>query len=304
MRNVGRGMIATAKIDPGELIISERPLFIAYLRESRALWKNQADYLRGLVQALSKEDQKAYFGLRNNRPALGSIEGIMKTNCMPLGGTGDYNGLFVKCSRFNHSCRNNAEYSFSSKRGEEMTHAIRETREVEQICVNCFGNELWGSGTNDRKIQLVQVFAFDCAGQLCGASQTFQKKIDDRRSKIKEMMGIIPQSVHETPNSVSYLRSLSRSFRTYGSRGHEGGPHKARASSFASLSAKETALGEGEDRDDLERNRSRIENPGKGRDLDGIKKTWTAKVSDAREEGTPDFEEWLWANADCSEALM
>ncbi|KAI9889698.1 MAG: hypothetical protein M1814_005099, partial [Vezdaea aestivalis] len=265
----GRGMIATAKIALGELIVSEPPLFKFPSNSSGMGGKSITEYLTKIVQALSKDDQHAYFGLANSYSSLGPIQGIMKTNAMPLGTRAAFGGIFVVCSRFNHSCRNNAEYSWSSKHGEERVYAVKEIKEGEQICVSYLGDQMRMSATDNRKTYLSESFGFDCVCQLYGASNKVRKASDRRRSKIGAMdriVGDVIEDLDYSPQILGLCREILELLEAESEMGmtlvrHLGDAVEicsmnndmARASSFASLSAKQRALAQGEDGHDSEK---------------------------------------------------
>ncbi len=106
----GLGMVATADITAGELIVRERPLLLS----PKALPTQDREALArltvGLVQFMNPENRRAFYALKNCKGKTMPTEedGIINTNSFMCGPfptyEGRYCGVARECSRANHRC--------------------------------------------------------------------------------------------------------------------------------------------------------------------------------------------------------
>lgn len=100
----GLGVVATKTFSRGDLIISEFPLFIIDGATVDGIGGTEATIDKDVAQ-LSSKNQQAISSLHNCFVGkLPPLLGIFKTNSLPLGADSVAAGLFLVCSRFNHSC--------------------------------------------------------------------------------------------------------------------------------------------------------------------------------------------------------
>jgi len=110
----GMGLRATTNIEPGEIIIAERPfLVVDYpLPESQ---------IQQAYQELSKVERlvfRSFNGKRRKRECKHKISEIIANNVIPLGdsenGEPTQSGMFQFICRINHSCVPNARWTWLS----------------------------------------------------------------------------------------------------------------------------------------------------------------------------------------------
>merc|ERR1719234_3024648 len=86
------------------------------------------------------------------------VWGIFETNTF-------HNGVCLKMSRFNHSCRSNAQYFWNEDTNTRDIRALRKIKEGEEITVN-YISALLGPRDERRKI-LKDKYNFDCNCEAC-----------------------------------------------------------------------------------------------------------------------------------------
>ncbi|KAL7467388.1 hypothetical protein ACHAXS_007625 [Conticribra weissflogii] len=192
--NKGLGLIATSKIPKGTRILSEAPLF----RLTRILYNTKAgeDQVIKSLKSLDKERQRAFFALRNvheGNPVLG----IVRTNALALGSNATESGIFLRASRINHSCRENAQNIWNAGIGQLTIHALRDIDEGEEITISYLADR---AGYEDRQKSLKEKFKFDCKCHLCMMPPDRRKESDDRLSKIRALDKMIFVSANCAPN--------------------------------------------------------------------------------------------------------
>lgn len=124
----GKGLIATRAIKPGELILSEPPLFTTASLTDPATFEKD---LGAIVKGLSKDGQRAFLSLHNNNPGANPFSNIVRSNGYPLGPNSEVGAIFPLVARLNHACRPNAQHAWNEERGIEVVHAVRDIKEGE-----------------------------------------------------------------------------------------------------------------------------------------------------------------------------
>ena len=150
----GMGNVATRLITKGEIVCVERPvLLMSQCDDTNTisvpdLWKLYTTKFK----QLSEDQQKAVTNLsfksidRENSPndkEFAKFLGILKENLKNLSvfDVGK-NGLFLDCSRFNHSCIPNSEVYYSEPYLRVL--AVKDIKEGEEICFTYFGDTIFG----------------------------------------------------------------------------------------------------------------------------------------------------------------
>ncbi|KAJ5312805.1 hypothetical protein N7508_003635 [Penicillium antarcticum] len=149
----GKGAIALEDIKGGTLILSESILCMTpriwegCSREERQ--SGFANQLRGLNQ----DQMQAFFDLQNRYSEDGLIEGIMKTNGICSESDANTAGIFLLCSRFNHSCLANAVYSWNTTNSYKTIYAVKNIPQGEEITVSYLANEEWMSSRDSAVVR-------------------------------------------------------------------------------------------------------------------------------------------------------
>lgn len=155
----GVGVIATRQISVGTLVLSERPIIQV---ASSTYQASLAHLVLAQLQKLDSHDREGFLALRNTHEQMLPIEGIFKTNAIPLGSGSSAGDIFIQCSRFNHSCTANAAYHWDANQKRERVFAIREINPEEEIVVSYLSEDVWALPTKERKARILQEFGFQC----------------------------------------------------------------------------------------------------------------------------------------------
>lgn len=111
LNGFGKGMLAEVTFQPGELILSERPLIIlpVVLPFVKGASTHPDAISDQLVNLLSEQSRKTFYELHNCKKSSMSprIRGIIDTNCLDIGGLpgeygGGYGAICPLISRINH----------------------------------------------------------------------------------------------------------------------------------------------------------------------------------------------------------
>jgi hypothetical protein len=184
----GLGAVATRRIQNGEIIISEAPLFTqGRVRQNSTIIKSLAE--------ISDQDKRRFLELANchkadpkfkNSPFLG----IFDTNALPCGvndtsgNSGQFAttaGLFLQCSRFNSDCTPNVHNYWNEKQGLIFLRALKDIVEGEELCL-CYSGE-WRP-RNERRKKLKESFKFQCRCATCSLDGDQQLRSDQRRAQL------------------------------------------------------------------------------------------------------------------------
>eukprot|EP00928_Gymnodinium_smaydae_P021349 TRINITY_DN18318_c0_g1_i1.p1 TRINITY_DN18318_c0_g1~~TRINITY_DN18318_c0_g1_i1.p1 ORF type:complete len:439 (+),score=91.48 TRINITY_DN18318_c0_g1_i1:61-1317(+) len=186
-RPLGRaGVHAVARrhIADGELLLRERPALVLRSGGPGSSGLSQAD--REAFKALPEERRRELMALSDAGARHGerkSLEGLVATNVLPKGPRDDGGVLCVLASRFNHSCRPNAEYLWVASSGVEEIHAVRPIAPGEEICVNYIGDAV-RLPTAERRARLGHELRFECRCSLCAAPESEREVSDQRRARL------------------------------------------------------------------------------------------------------------------------
>lgn len=173
----GLGIVATRPLEEGELILQERALF--------KLWQSQpsASDIKAQLSRLSKVDKDTFYDLANSESEDVPIEqGIWATNVFQIDNT--YKGIFPIASRINSSCRPNIAYSEDLRAGALQFRTIRPVKRGEELC-HAYEPELHVRSERQRRYK--SNWDFDCACELCTASQEDVDESDDRICRMNKL---------------------------------------------------------------------------------------------------------------------
>ena len=141
----GCGVLAERDISPGELIIAETPLILLpwWVRHSFFPGREKKIFLERCVRDFTPTQRKQFFDLHDSKVGENeekTIDGIWRTNNFALGPSSPKcdNGLFLKISRFNHSCVPYAEFVWNEDRKLQEIRAIRTIPRGAEITISYF----------------------------------------------------------------------------------------------------------------------------------------------------------------------
>lgn len=79
----GKGLIATEDLEPGTLILAEKPLFTTESLSDPATIEKD---LGSIVRSLPKEGQRSFLSLHNNNPGAEPFSNIVRSNACKCDG--------------------------------------------------------------------------------------------------------------------------------------------------------------------------------------------------------------------------
>ena len=180
-------MVATRDLKMGDLIVSERPLFVTCPAASSKLDVPDDTPMEQRIQAMlaqwekalecgfhrmSEENQVAFKALANSHTQDGSgpILGVIRTNGFGISLGKDekkdstvHSAIYDHISRVNHSCTPNSSHTFSVVSFSGQLRAVRDIKKGEEIFVNYCDIDV---PTAERQKKL-DPYGFRCACQSC-----------------------------------------------------------------------------------------------------------------------------------------
>jgi hypothetical protein len=173
----GLGLFAARPIAVGELIISERPLFLA--RDEWEIYEELAE--------LSMRDEDTFFALTDSHnPEHPTAATIMLTNGIPTDPQINQGGIFPIICRINHSCLPNSHYTWSPSARRMSVYADADILEGAEIVVSYIRPLL---ARSDRQAQLWESFNFACGCSACTGPP--DPVSDSRRERIYELYSLV-----------------------------------------------------------------------------------------------------------------
>ena len=233
----GMGCIANQKIKRGTLIEKEKPVLEIPPGLKEKMLNNYVGFAQIVIDKFNKMEKNCkedYLKLSNKLkmldPNLPDIDEVHKD--LPKWNTtylkdfsvlnlGDidvetavevyhifetnafHNGLFLKMSRFNHSCVSNAEHFWNDKENVREIRSISNIAEGEEIMVNYGGIEVLD--TNERREKL-SGFYFHCICPACDLSEEDlikEKKSCQKMRELKEKCSML--NVQDEHDIFMYL---------------------------------------------------------------------------------------------------
>ncbi|KAJ8080950.1 hypothetical protein PM082_017785 [Marasmius tenuissimus] len=198
-RTAGIGIFATADMELGDLVYSERALLMlsraieepanlpahyTWDQKIQAALYDQEKLLEIALKQMPKEVQDEYMALHNCHlhDGSGPLVGILRTNSLQIHDYSSANdsdphaAVFRDASRINHSCSPNVSVSFNRQTFGMELRALRSIKDGEELFIAY--NSVSGS-TAERQDELVP-YGFQCECRTCREPE----KSDLLRSKI------------------------------------------------------------------------------------------------------------------------
>ena len=299
----GKGLIATRAIKPGELILSEPPLFTTASLSNPATFEKD---LGAIVKGLSKDGQRTFLSLHNNSPGANPFSNIVRSNGYPLGPNSEVGAIFPLVARLNHACRPNAQHAWNEARGVEVVHAVRDIQEGEELTLSY----LAGGPSTERQGRLKEYFGFDCTCEACSLPAKELKASDARlrrAQKLDEAIGDPRRVRHLPERALADCKALLNIYREEGifdlrlprlyyDAFQIAAMHAdaARASVFAKSCADARTVCEGEESEEVKSMRALQAKPASFDNWAATKK-WKSNVEDVpKNSGNEAYEKWLW----------
>jgi hypothetical protein len=181
------GAFASRDIQRGDLILSERSIFRVPTNVPERLKYTSVE---SAVRDLSPAHLDSYLSLHNSHDncscSLNPLVGIFGTNSHAV--SDNDSGIFLRASKFNHSCNPNARFSFNSNIGELRIYALGTIPRGEEIFVAYISSRrLYGSPRRSRQALLRAGYHFTCACSVCSLPEAESEMSDARRQKVNEL---------------------------------------------------------------------------------------------------------------------
>merc|ERR550539_565197 len=208
IQNKGMGLVAIRDIKKGEIIFEERPILKWKCKEHNGTMCYDFDELLDCYKhqflKLPKIEQECIMKLYNAHPE-GSLDaynailcntkkgdaqlkewiGIMYTN--QFLDINDYLfDLYVKKSRFNHSCMPNVESHFVEEKGYERIYSLCDVTKGEELCIEYLSIRDTPPTIKNVNEDLKKTWKFECSCELCGMTDKEKRsKIESQRVKYR-----------------------------------------------------------------------------------------------------------------------
>lgn len=189
----GLGLFATRPIKAGELIIAERPLFIA----------TNPRTINAAVDKLNLEKKAAFFSLVDSFSTSSQPDPvtIFRTNALPSGTAHDEGRVYEIICRINHSCSPNAQWSWSQSAGHETVYAATDIPIDTEITTTYIPNL---HPYIMRSRHLLKDFHFTCRCSACSSAGRVDSDI--RRTRIHDLDNLIQTTTEkDSPGGLRFI---------------------------------------------------------------------------------------------------
>lgn len=192
-------VVGSRKIEAGECILSEAPLFV--LSSSRTI-----EDVKLAISHLSPAATLAFNSLKLSRATQSNTVpsdvppdalALFNSNCWPLGDsmypfetepvTGS--GIFPILNKLEHSCSPNTGYHYEQKLGRILVHAFDSISEKVAITISLVDPFLTRA---ERQERLERRFGIDCSCKACSLKGEEAELSDHRRERIKTLFVEMP----------------------------------------------------------------------------------------------------------------
>jgi hypothetical protein len=184
----GLGVFALQEFYRGDLIITEAPLFSIPRERVGGQDGLRRETIEAAINALAPEKRQEYESLESAHPSEVGKYGTFAANSFQI--NADSAGIFLQCSRFNHSCSPNARYSWNPEIKRLRIYALRDIARGDEILVSYLSSRnVYGSTRAKRQARL-QLRGFTCNCVVCTQPDTVAS--DERRLRVKELWESVP----------------------------------------------------------------------------------------------------------------
>ena len=195
----GFGYLANTKIACGTRILAESPIIRVDIHQ-------YLNDMAKMVQRLNDEDRKEFWRLSDCHSLPGeakSAHGICQTNAIRL--DGEMHGIFIKGSRFNHSCNDNIIRTLKDDKNILVFHAARDILPGEELCIS-YTNTWQPRADRQRRLQLK--FKFECSCDTCALTGDARARSDSLRSEFSDLVEEIQMGHDPLKSADRYLEII------------------------------------------------------------------------------------------------
>lgn len=300
----GKGVVATQTIAPGTCIVAEAPVLTTECLKSAET--DEID-LGNELKKRPKGSQRAYLSLCNAFPEKGKpITSIFRSNAYAFGRGSEHGGVFLVTSRFNHSCRPNAQHRYNPLLEKETVYSIQPIEIGEEITLSYHH----GGTSSQRKADLKEYFRFDCTCDACSLPED-QLAVSDARliraQELNEQIGSHTRAYNTPELALADCRELLKIYQEekiadlrmpnlYYDAFQIAAMHsdQARAKTFANRYRQLIVVAEGPDSVDALEMMSFARKPSSHASF-GSTKLWASTVKSVPKDlEAENFERWLW----------
>jgi len=214
----GCGVVAVRDISPGELIIAETPLLLLpwWVRHSFFPGREKKIYLERCVKDFNSDQRKQFFQLHDSKVGENeekTIDGIWRTNNFALGPSSPKcdNGLFLRISRFNHSCVPYAEFVWNEDRKVQEIRAVRHIPRGAEITISYFTKLLAVKSQRERRTAMLEQYGFECDCQACTLTGEERKENNQQRRLVDDLDLLIERLLYDFPPEEENIQVSSAS---------------------------------------------------------------------------------------------
>ncbi|RDB17815.1 SET domain-containing protein 5 [Hypsizygus marmoreus] len=186
----GKGLIANRDIEPGELVIREKPLF----KVPHSISTSPIALIAKLLREADASGRQAFLDLSYvNFPEDVDPEehpdsvalAIFETNAVAAG---DGVGIFPRMARLNHGCSSafNVVYNWRDKEGVLVVHALKSIKKGEELLTTYFDTK---RPRVERRAFLAEHYGFNCMCSVCSLPDAQSVASDKRLTQIKDYYG-------------------------------------------------------------------------------------------------------------------
>jgi len=220
----GEGLVATRKLLPGSIIVTEKPLIAV---DTEGAFKN----VFSVYQSLPEDKKKVVMSLfdpgeeLNFKPSLFTenkeerkVLRIFEANSIDLCSHQEMNinksGLYQTISKINHSCSPNVVWTWLKEDKTKYSKQVRVCREIklgeEIVASYCASNDIFP--TRQKRRELLNKWFFTCRCQVCELSGEDLKRNEDSRKEIQNLHDLIPVQ-SSTGNVAQALESANKKLK-------------------------------------------------------------------------------------------
>ncbi|KIJ54906.1 hypothetical protein M422DRAFT_152563 [Sphaerobolus stellatus SS14] len=202
----GKGMVSSRLIKQGDLILTEKPIFII----PASISSDPVSFVDAKVRELTEEDRAAFFNLSHadvNIPEEQIPVSIIQTNGIAAGSDV---GLFPNTARLNHGCSSafNSVYSWRSNEGLLTVHALKEIPAGEELLTTYFDTK---KPRDQRREFLKERYKFHCTCKVCSLPSKESRASDQRLHSItslKEKLQAWGTGKIHGPTAIEIVRQI------------------------------------------------------------------------------------------------
>ena len=205
----GQGVFAARDLLKGERILVDRPFFAVtkpynYHKVLRA-FENLSFSNRRLYMQLSCPD-------RSDDIQLSDVMRIFEANCFNIG---ERAAIFLKATRFNHSCLPNTYYSWSETRAEIVFHSMVPIPKGEEMTI-CYGKSFL---TRLERRSELRIYNFHCHCPACRPDTAFGQASESRRLAMRGLEEQIALLSHQSRDPLTAILRLIELVKEEGLQG-------------------------------------------------------------------------------------